>query len=97
MLTEFGGIAFVPSAASHNGSWGYAVCHSQAELRGRYTELLAAVHQIELFSGFCYTQLTDTEQETNGLVTADREPKFPPERLAAINGRSIKTICQMPM
>ena len=28
---------------------------------------------------FCYTQLTDVEQEQNGLYTYDRRPKFPPE------------------
>jgi hypothetical protein len=83
ILTEFGGIAFVPSAASHNGSWGYAVCHSQPELQERYTELLNAVHQIELFSGFCYTQLTDVFQEVNGLLYADRTPKLDLEIIEA--------------
>ena len=34
--------------------------------------------------GFCYTQLTDVEQEQNGLYTYDRTPKFPPEKIAAI-------------
>ena len=29
-----------------------------------------------MFAGFCYTQLTDTFQEANGLFTAQREPKF---------------------
>jgi hypothetical protein len=32
--------------------------------------------------GFCYTQLTDVEQEQNGLYTYRREPKFPPEVIA---------------
>lgn len=32
-------------------------------------------------AGFCYTQLTDTGQETNGLLTAGREPKIPVERV----------------
>ena len=35
--------------------------------------------------GFCYTQLTDVEQEQNGLYTYDRRPKFPPEAIAAVN------------
>jgi hypothetical protein len=26
--------------------------------------------------GFCYTQLTDVEQEQNGLLTFDRRPKI---------------------
>lgn len=38
-------------------------------------------------SGFCYTQLTDVEQEVNGLYTYDRRPKFPAEVIRAINMR----------
>jgi hypothetical protein len=37
-----------------------------------------------VLAGFCYTQLTDTLQEANGLLTADRKPKLPVERLRAI-------------
>ena len=33
--------------------------------------------------GFCYTQLTDVEQETNGLVTSDRVPKVDPSLVRA--------------
>lgn len=35
-------------------------------------------------AGFRYTQFTDTEQEINGLFTADREPKIPLPELRAI-------------
>ena len=34
--------------------------------------------------GFCYTQLTDVEQEQNGLLTFDRRPKADPELIRAI-------------
>ena len=37
--------------------------------------------------GLCYTQLTDVEQEQNGLYTYHRQPKFDPERLHAIMSR----------
>jgi hypothetical protein len=36
-----------------------------------------------MFSGFCYTQFTDTFQESNGLLTADRSMKIPAEKIAA--------------
>ena len=39
---------------------------------------------ITLSQDFCYTQLTDIEQEINGLLTYDRRPKFPPAAIAAI-------------
>ena len=32
----------------------------------------------EIFA-YCYTQLTDVEQEQNGLYYYDRTPKFPSE------------------
>ena len=81
MLTEFGGIALhrEPSA-----SWGYSVATSADELRFRYGALLAAVHRTPLFSGFCYTQFSDTFQEANGLLTMDRTPKLPLDVLRAL-------------
>jgi hypothetical protein len=53
--------------------------HQRAASPGWYTALLDAVHGIEAFAGFCYTQLTDVYQEVNGLLTADRTPKVPLE------------------
>ncbi len=77
ILSEFGGIALVEEA-----TWGYARVDSPAELEQRYTDLLATVHRLELLSGFCYTQFADTYQEANGLLYANREPKFPLERMS---------------
>jgi hypothetical protein len=37
-----------------------------------------------LFSGFCYTQFTDTFQEANGLLTAERAPKIPLDEIRRI-------------
>ena len=36
---------------------------------------------------FCYTQLTDVEQEQNGVLTYEREFKFPAEKYARIFGK----------
>jgi hypothetical protein len=44
---------------------------------------MAAVHLCKPLAGFCYTQLTDTFLEKNGLLTADRIPKAPIAALAA--------------
>ncbi len=80
MLTEFGGIAY--GAPEDHGIWGYVRSDGITDLQRRYSALLAAVNKVELFSGFCYTQLTDTFQEANGLLYADRTPKFPIEAIA---------------
>ncbi len=81
LLTEFGGIAF--TAPTENGAtWGYDRVHSSQDFLRRYQKLLGAVHQSGL-AGFCYTQLADTYQEANGLLTPEREPKAPLAELAA--------------
>lgn len=84
MLTEFGGIAYAgrenPDA---DKAWGYVRSSNVSELQTRYTALLNVVNRVEIFSGFCYTQLTDTFQEANGLLYADRTPKFPIEAIVA--------------
>jgi hypothetical protein len=85
MLTEFGGIALVPPGASApEKSWGYGSARSLQEFATRLTSLFAAVRAVKLFQGFCYTQLTDTFQEANGLTFADRRPKLPVEQVAQI-------------
>jgi beta-galactosidase/beta-glucuronidase len=82
MLTEFGGIACTrPEENEH--TWGYARSSNALEFQLQYTALLETVNAIEMFSGFCYTQLTDTFQEANGLLYADRTPKFPLEAIAS--------------
>jgi len=84
LLSEFGGIAL----SREPSAWGYSASETADELEQAYTALLAVVNQVEIFSGFCYTQLTDTYQEANGLLYADRRPKFPLERMfAATIGR----------
>jgi beta-galactosidase/beta-glucuronidase len=74
VLSEFGGIAY--SSGAH-WSWGYSRADSAEELERRYAELMRVVNGASVFAGFCYTQLTDTYQEANGLLYADRTPKFP--------------------
>jgi hypothetical protein len=78
MLTEFGGIAL----SDHSGpSWGYSRSAGSSDLQDRYTALLQVVRNLPLLSGFCYTQFADTYQESNGLLYADRTPKFPIEAI----------------
>jgi len=84
VLTEFGGIALVKD---HEDKWGYSRSETPAELLERYRALMDTVRELPALAGFCYTQFTDTYQEANGLVFADRTPKAPPEQIAsATNG-----------
>src|SRR5436305_15310062 len=74
MLTEFGGISYRPQSST---SWfGYGTVTNPDAFLSKYRELLDAILESPAIAGFCYTQLTDTAQESNGLLTANREPKF---------------------
>jgi beta-galactosidase/beta-glucuronidase len=77
VLSEFGGIAL-----AERGTWGYSTCKSPDDLAERYAALLEVVRDSPLLCGFCYTQFADTYQEANGLLFADRRPKFAIERIA---------------
>ena len=71
LITEFGGIAL----ADGEQTWGYHSAADSKELLTRYRDLVAAIVASPRVDGFCYTQLTDVEQEANGLLTFDRKPK----------------------
>ncbi len=81
LITEFGGIAF---ATADPESWGYRTVTSAEGLLERYEALVSALLQSEVVQGFCYTQLTDVEQEINGLLTYDRRPKADLSRIREI-------------
>ena len=79
VLSEFGGIAY---SADPERTWGYRRCATPEELLALYRELLGVVRSRGMLAGFCYTQLTDTYQEANGLLFADRRAKIPIDEIA---------------
>jgi hypothetical protein len=83
MLTEFGGISYAPGTV-FDDSWGYSAATNAVDFQDRLTSILDAVNASAHLSGFCYTQITDTRQETNGLCDENRKPKLPAETMAAI-------------
>jgi len=83
LISEFGGIAF---SADERG-WGYTTVADAKEFTEHYESLITALLQSACVKGFCYTQLTDVEQEVNGLLTRDREPKADPARIREITAQ----------
>ncbi len=81
MLTEFGGIAF---SQERGRTWGYTRVETSEDLEEAYRKLMDAVHSCSILAGFCYTQFSDTYQEANGLLYADRTPKFPIDKMREI-------------
>jgi beta-galactosidase/beta-glucuronidase len=87
LISEFGGIAF----SGDEAGWGYSMVFDAEEFLERYESLIEALLQSEPVQGFCYTQLTDVEQEVNGLLTYDRKPKAPLEKIREIIVRERNT------
>ena len=86
-LSEFGGIAYVPEGqAVPSQSWGYSgVEKSAADAFDRLESIYRGLEHLPLITGICYTQITDVEQEVNGLLTYDRKPKFDVKKIKALN------------
>ena len=63
----------------------YASFEKPEELLEKYRDLMRGIASLKFLAGFCYTQLTDIEQEINGLMTYDRRPKVPVEEIAEIH------------
>jgi beta-galactosidase/beta-glucuronidase len=87
-VTEFGGIAYKKSDWE---GWGYSGATNDEDFAERYYNVVSALLESPLVQGFCYTQLTDVEQEINGLLTYDRKPKIDLDIIKKINeGRNAK-------
>ena len=85
MLTEYGGIGYRPE---QDAAWhGYGTVRDRVELLAKYRELTDAVLDSPALAGFCYTQLADTGQETNGLLTSGRQHKLDPAAVRSITAR----------
>ncbi len=80
LFTEFGGIAM--RSEEKNGNWGYNTgAENEEDFLARYGDLMKGIYATESFQGFCYTQVSDVQQEVNGLLTADRKAKFSLEKI----------------
>ncbi len=83
LVTEYGGIAYQDEKGKD--TWGYhdKVVGEEAFL-ARYKSVTDAIRAIPYCQGYVYTQLTDVQQETNGLLTPDRKPKVDPDKFRAL-------------
>ncbi|MDR2071003.1 MAG: glycoside hydrolase family 2 [Treponema sp.] len=83
IISEFGGIAF-----NNAPGWGYGnKVNTGEEFIKRFGAITMAIKKIDRICGYCYTQLTDVQQEINGLMDIDRNFKVNPDILKEINQR----------
>jgi hypothetical protein len=90
-VDEFGGIKWIPTADQQYvpESWGYGVDpRTLDEFYARLEGLVDAILSYDHICGYCYTQLTDVEQEQNGVYNYDRTTKFDMARIRGIFART---------
>lgn len=82
LVTEWGGIAF---SGGRKDGWGYnGTVETEEAFLERFESMIQAFHDTSYLVGHCYTQLTDVQQEINGLLTPDRKPKVDAEKVKRI-------------
>lgn len=91
LVTEFGGISY---QKGEKEGWGYSNAVSDDDFARRYNDVISPLLDSPCVQGFCYTELTDVEQEINGLLTYDREPKIPVEVIKKINEGEWDGVCK---
>lgn len=85
LIDEYGGIKWIVGNQFAENSWGYGQGpKTLEEFYQRLEQLTDVILAVPYCSGYCYTQLTDVEQEQNGIYNYDRTTKFDMERIKAI-------------
>ncbi len=83
IMSEYGGIAI-----NSDKGWGYGKqVKDEKEFIERFTNLTKVIQDIPNISGYCYTQLTDVQQEINGLLDTERNYKIEPSIIKKINNK----------
>lgn len=80
IISECAGIAY-----NGGDGWGYGEkVNTEDEFLQRYKSIIKAIYDTSYIKGFCCTQLTDVEQEINGILSVDRKPKADVKEFAKI-------------
>jgi len=84
IISEFGGIAF----NNDDAGWGYGdKVNTKEDFIRRFDSITTAIKELPYVCGYCYTQVTDVQQEINGLMDMERNFKIDPEIISEINTR----------
>lgn len=85
VVDEFGGIKWISSKEFNKKSWGYGNAPKTVdEFYGRLKSLTTVLLEMPHVAGYCYTQLTDVEQEQNGIYNFNRTKKFNMKKIHSI-------------
>ncbi|MCL2043072.1 MAG: beta galactosidase jelly roll domain-containing protein [Treponema sp.] len=88
IISEYGGIAF-----DDGQGWGYGnKVTTKEDFIKRFDAITTAIKKVNGLCGFCYTQVTDVQQEINGIMDMDRNFKIDPDILREINERKVNKL-----
>lgn len=86
IISEFGGIAF----NNDDSGWGYGdKVNSKEDFVRRFDCVTTAIKELPYVCGYCYTQVSDVQQEINGLMDMERNFKVEPDIIKEINLRQV--------
>lgn len=92
IISEFGGIAL----QQQGEGWGYGdKVTDEAGFLARFDSITTAIKELPYVCGYCYTQVSDVQQEVNGLMDMQRNFKVDPEAIREINLRPVSARCQL--
>lgn len=96
LIDEVGGIKWAPESTDST-AWGYGVApRTENEFMDRLAGQINSVLVLgDKVWGYCYTQLTDVEQEQNGIYYFDRTPKFDMEEIRTVFSKEPSDIVGM--
>ncbi|MGM9874055.1 MAG: glycoside hydrolase family 2 protein [Bacilli bacterium] len=88
IMSEFGGTAYEKCVGGENKSWGYgSAVKDDEDFINRFDSLVSAIKSLPHFVGYCYTQVSDVQQEVNGLLKENREFKIDPKIISTIQNK----------
>ncbi|MEY8353942.1 sugar-binding domain-containing protein [Lachnospiraceae bacterium 54-53] len=86
IISEFGGIAF----DRDEDGWGYGnKVNTEEDFLKRFGDITTSIKEIPYVCGYCYTQVTDVQQEMNGLMDMRRNFKVDPDKIKRINEKRV--------
>lgn len=85
IVSEYGGIAFCEDSGFGYGN----KVQTQEDFIKRYDAVTTAIKAIPYICGYCFTQVSDVQHETNGLMDMERNFKVDPDKICEINKRRV--------
>ncbi|MFH1538897.1 MAG: glycoside hydrolase family 2 TIM barrel-domain containing protein [bacterium] len=81
-----------PIIISEYGGFGFYRAGGGKSLVENFSDYTLGIARQPHLQGYAYTQFTDVEQEKNGLLTLDREPKVPIEEIRKVNEEAARIV-----